>query len=220
MLSVLPIMLLEYILSIFNAPHSSFIASFYGAFVVAAFSEESVKWGLLFWLVWKSREFDQYYDGIVYAVCVSLGFACVENMLYVFQNGYGTAILRAVLSIPIHGFCGVIMGYFFSLAKFSQGKRNYFWLSLVIPVLLHGLFDFLLMYAAAMELPVLLLGLMALVFIIFIIFLWRMGLQNIKEHVARDNYSDCPDDKTSTMESSDHFKNGANPKSHTSRECF
>ncbi len=96
-----------------------FAKSFFDSFFLAAIPEEISKWLVLYWIVWKSREFDEHYDGIIYAVFVSLGFALVENIMYVVNRGMGVALIRAVLSVPGHGSFGVLMGYYFSLAKFG-----------------------------------------------------------------------------------------------------
>ena len=82
-------------------------------------------------LIWWDKNFDEYMDGIVYASFIGLGFACVENIMYVFsasaesfQTGIGTSITRALLSVPAHFLFGVVLGYFLSLAKFQKEKRN------------------------------------------------------------------------------------------------
>jgi RsiW-degrading membrane proteinase PrsW (M82 family) len=187
--SFLPAVFIELVLEWFNIFDSLFLSSVYDAFVVAALTEESLKWALLYLLVWRSRDFDQYYDGIVYAVFISMGFACVENVMYVVENGYGVAALRAVLSVPLHGLCGVIMGYFFSLARFSHRRSSgwYILLSLLPAVFAHGLYDFFPMYLMfSGEMPPVLPVLMVPAFAALIIFLWRTGLRKIKAHVERD----------------------------------
>jgi len=186
--SVLPIVPLEMLMSKFNVFESSLMSSFYEAFAVAALIEEGVKFLFLYLIIWKRREFDQYFDGIVYAVFVSLGFALVENILYVAQSGFGTAILRAILSVPGHGLFGVAMGYFFAFAKFSPGKKTgYLWLSFLIPLLFHGLYDFFLFYMGNNENTVMILLLFA-GFGALMIILWRVGTRAIKKHRGADNY--------------------------------
>lgn len=122
----------------------------YNAFIVAAIPEEAMK--LLFFrlLVRKNPFFDEHMDGIVYACCVSMGFAGLENMLYMLGNIdslAAVALTRAFLSVPGHFFFNVFMGYYYSLAVF--GNPNYKTRNLLLaffaPVLLHGTFDFLLM---------------------------------------------------------------------------
>jgi RsiW-degrading membrane proteinase PrsW (M82 family) len=165
-----------------------FSKSFYTAFIIAAGTEEVVKWLIVRKLIWSSKDFDQHYDGIIYAVFVSLGFALIENLMYVFNGGIHVAIMRAVLAVPGHGFFAVIMGYFLSLAKFETNKNKYLILSLFMPILFHGLYDFCLMYLAALgdKNPVLSLGLVVL-FTFVVIRLWIVGFKHIKLHLQKDN---------------------------------
>ena len=178
---------MSYIGTSFSSPFSK---SFFDAFFVAGFPEELSKFIILYWLVWKSKYFDEHYDSIVYAVFVGLGFALVENILYVFDSGLKTALLRGILSVPGHGFFAVIMGYFLSIAKLSQQgeRKKYLLLSVLIPILFHGTYDFILMYATNLGdsdsgISILLL----IVFTIFVIYLWRYGLKKIKITVAKNH---------------------------------
>ena len=118
----------------------------YSAFVVAGLTEEFFKFIVLYWLIWKNKEFDEKYDGIVYAVFISLGFAAVENVLYVTEYGASTGYLRAFTAVPAHAFFGVVMGFYFALARFIPGKKSVnLFKALLIPILLHGVYDFILM---------------------------------------------------------------------------
>lgn len=168
---------------------SPFAHAFYEAFFIAAIPEELSKFLVLYWLIWRHKEFDQYYDGILYAVCVSLGFALVENIMYVLEGGISVAITRGVLSVPGHGFFAVLMGYYFALAKFHERptRRKYLWLSLGMPVLFHGLYDFALFYIETEGLnEFVVLGLL-IFFTLIVIQLWRLGLKKIRLHVRRDH---------------------------------
>lgn len=171
-------------------------SAFYSAFVEAGFCEELCKFGLLFLLIWWNRNFNEHMDGIVYAAFVGLGFACVENVLYVLQaagndlaSGFTTSIIRALLSVPGHFLFAVIMGYFLSLAKFSQkGRFGYFVLSLLVPALVHGLFDWLLMIGDYIPTA---LGL--IFFALFIwgdIRLWKLGIRFIRRHQESSPFKD------------------------------
>ena len=169
--------------------NSGAMKSFFDAFFKAGIPEELSKWLIFYWLIRKAKDFDQYYDGILYAIFISMGFALVENIQYVFENGMGTAIVRSIISVPGHMLFAVPMGYYLSLSRFETGAsaRFHVFLSLAIPILLHGTFDFIIMYTAAKGplnhgLAVLLL----LAFVIFDIFMWRYGLRKIKEHIAKD----------------------------------
>ena len=184
--ATVPIVIVELLVGVFNKFDSALLYSLYEAFVVAAIVEEGFKFLFLYLIVWKRKEFDQHYDGIVYAVFISLGFALVENILYVFEYGIGTAIMRAILSVPGHGLFGVAMGYFFSLARFSPtGGRGMLWLSFLVPMLFHGLYNFFLMYIGESE-NELLIGLALLAFIVALVFIWRSGARYIKKHHATD----------------------------------
>ena len=118
-------------------------------FVVVAFSEEGAKYFMLRRNSWNSREFNCQYDGVVYAVFVSLGFALWENISYVMHYGFSTAIIRALTAIPGHTCFGVFMGIFYGIARkyANQGNeeksRLYQILAAIIPVLLHGSYDYI-----------------------------------------------------------------------------
>lgn len=126
------------------------------AFFGAALPEETAKLVLLLLFLRRNPDFDEWVDGIVYAACLGLGFAALENVFYLFNNlsdwaAVGT--LRAFLSIPAHFFFAVTMGYFVSRASFGDSaKRNRnLALALICPVVLHTLYDFPLMLSQMME---------------------------------------------------------------------
>jgi RsiW-degrading membrane proteinase PrsW (M82 family) len=160
----------------------------YNAFLIAAIPEEFSKFVVLYWIVWKSKDFDQRYDGILYAIFASMGFALVENILYVFQGGLGVALMRSVLAVPGHGFFAVLMGYYLSLAKFSEGsvRRRNLILSSAMPILFHGLYDFALFYSGAKDLNPFLVLLILVCFTYLVIRLWRLGFQKIRQHLEAD----------------------------------
>ncbi len=114
----------------------------YEAFVLASIPEETFKFAVLLWYVRRHSAFDEPMDGLVYGVAASLGFATLENVLYVAQGGLAVAILRAVTSLPAHATFGAIMGYYIGQSHFGRERRRMLlfkaWL---IPVLLHGLYD-------------------------------------------------------------------------------
>jgi len=95
-------------------------------FLVVAPVEEVLKFGAVMAVVFASREFNEWYDGILYAMVASLGFATLENIFYVVSLGVGVGMLRFVLSVPAHALFGGIMGFFLSGAKFS--RRSFPWL--------------------------------------------------------------------------------------------
>lgn len=117
---------------------------FIQAFIVVALSEEFSKYVIVKYFAQPKKAFNEPYDGIIYAVMVSMGFACTENILYVIQGGYGTAILRAFTAVPAHATFGVLMGYFMGLAKFSNNRIKLNIIGLFLAVLFHGAYDFFL----------------------------------------------------------------------------
>lgn len=129
-------------------PVNEFVVAFLDAFLVVAIAEEGFKYLLMRAVSWKHSAFNYRFDGIVYAVYTSLGFATFENVLYVLENGVGNALLRAVTSIPLHASCGVIMGIYYGRARGSanagnkSGVKNSIRLALLLPILIHGFYDF------------------------------------------------------------------------------
>ena len=189
---VLPIIMVELILDSgiqFFVKEQSIVNSFLQAFVVAGLVEESFKYMATLFVLRKNKYYDQFYDGIVYAVFVSLGFAFLENILYVVEHGMQTAIIRGLLTVPAHALFGVAMGYYISLSKMSNKKdasKNRF-LALFVPICLHGLFNFFLIDMENQKENQALLVIVYLIgFFIFNIVLWRFGLKNIKKHIALD----------------------------------
>lgn len=169
----LPVMLTESIFSSIDKAFSGLGKAFWEAFIVAALNEEGLKLAALSLLIWKSREFNEKFDGIVYAAFLSLGFAGVENFIYIYQHGYMTGIARAVTAVPAHALFGITMGFFFGMAKFYPAKRKkYLWLSFLIPFILHGIYDFILLSGQIILL---------IIFIPFIIYLWINGLRKMKK---------------------------------------
>ena len=126
------------------------------AFFGAAIPEECLKFLMLWLVVRNNRHFDEHFDGIVYAVCIGMGFAGIENVLYLYDNydnWLGVGIARALLAIPGHFFFAILMGYFYSLAHFASNiakKPMYLMLAIGMPVLAHGLYDGFLMVQAVL----------------------------------------------------------------------
>ena len=113
------------------------------AFFVAAIPEESFKLLGLWLLLRKNPYFDEHFDGIVYAVCIGLGFAAVENVFYVLgdEDWLSVAIARALLSVPGHYAFAVLMGYYYSLYHFVDHSPQVAVCVLLVPVFAHGTFD-------------------------------------------------------------------------------
>lgn len=139
-----------YILSMIGLAPDSTLYLLLENFLVIACAEEGVKRFALKKLTWKNAEFNFLFDGVVYGAAASLGFAAAENIMYVTGfGGLGTAFIRAFTAIPLHCITGIYMGHFYGMAKYAdnQGNRSaaqvYMKQSLLIPVFLHGLYDFL-----------------------------------------------------------------------------
>jgi protease PrsW len=127
------------------------------AFVFVALIEE----GLKFWVVKKKAfphpAFNEHYDGVIYAVVASLGFAALENVFYVMDGGISVGVIRSVLSVPAHALFGATMGYYFSLARFAGNKndeQSYLMKGLFYAVFWHGLYDFMLMSSSIISMIV------------------------------------------------------------------
>ena len=117
---------------------------FIKAFFVVGLSEEFSKYVIVRYYSQPRRAFNEPFDGIVYAVMVSMGFAMVENLMYVFQGGLQVALIRAFTAVPAHATFGIIMGYFMGKAKFNGMRIADNLIGLSLAVLLHGLYDFFL----------------------------------------------------------------------------
>ena len=123
--------------------------SFLLSFLVIALVEEGYKFVAFLSATWKNKEFNQKYDAIVYAVFISLGFATLENIVYIYNNDASIALYRGLISVPAHAFYAVASGFFLGLAKErslnKKSSKIYILLSFIVPVILHGLFDFFLL---------------------------------------------------------------------------
>lgn len=140
-----PITLTEKYITDFAPPQDSIYYPFFISFAVASFVEETYKYIILIFLIYKNNNYNEPFDGILYSVYISLGFATIENILYVFNpvlGGLHTAIARAIFSIPAHAIFGVYMGYYLSKEKFFKHKMKIF--SLLISIFIHGIYDLLL----------------------------------------------------------------------------
>lgn len=157
------------------------------AFFGAAIPEEIAKLFMLWLFLRKNRYFDEKMDGIVYAVCVSLGFAALENIMYLFSNVetfLSVGIARAIFAVPGHFCFGILMGYYYSFAKFypKAPEKNKV-LILVAPIIVHGLYDsilFIINVTPAIS------GVLLIVFLVFCHKMWKYGSQRLEEHLQRD----------------------------------
>lgn len=177
-LSALPTIVVERFLLSLNF-FTGLLASAFTAFIVAGLTEEYFKREVVLRVGYENKAFNEKLDGIIYAVFAALGFATVENLIYVLirysANPY-VGISRGVFSVPTHVLLGVTMGYYLSLAKFSSNEkleRIYLRKAILVPAILHGFFDFILMA----NVPHLL-----LFFIPYVIYLWIVNLKKLNQY--------------------------------------
>ena len=172
-------------------------------FIGVALVEEGLKWLIFKFFVFKDKNFNSLFDGLVYAIFISLGFAALENVLYVTQYGWMNALTRGVLSVPGHMFFSVMMGYYYSRWQILKEAREvevtlrnegtivsdkpYFTykgcavMSLLIPVLIHGTYNFCLTADNII---------FTVIFMIFIGFLYGFSFYTIKKVSASDGYNE------------------------------
>lgn len=174
-LTVIPSIIVEEILIAFNI-FPGVLGAFYNAFIVAGLTEEYFKRLAVLKYPYKTKFFNEKLDGIVYSVFVTMGFATVENIIYVafrYTNNPFIGLYRGIFSVPAHGVFGITMGYYLSLSKFDNNlerKRINMRKSLYMPVIMHGLFDFILMA----DIPQL-----TLIFVPYVIFLWVLNQRKL-----------------------------------------
>lgn len=164
-------------------------------FIGVALVEEGFKFIALYFATRKSKHFNSLFDGVIYAVFVSLGFAALENILYVLSNGFVNAVMRAITAVPGHMFFGVLMGYYYSMAHMydkagiheetliqngyisgpatlGQNSKKYRIYGIVMAILAHGFYD----YCCSVQLSY-----STLLFIGFLIFLYIYCFGKIKK---------------------------------------
>ena len=183
----------------FVSENAYFDYVFWIAFVGVALVEEALKWIAMVLVTRKNKNFNCLFDGIVYAVFVSLGFAAYENILYVFSYGWDTAVMRMLTAVPAHTFFAIFMGYYYSswhlhdVAKqqekrlvdngvISKPKRwisgtRFMVLSILIPTVVHGFYDYCCMRGddAGMQM-----------FYIFLIFLYIYCFRKVSKQSKAD----------------------------------
>lgn len=205
MLSVLPALGLEISASQITSNFPAFFKTTAGiainAYVFVALPEEIWKFLMLLWYAYRKKEFDEPFDGIVYAVMVGMGFATVENISYVSQYGLMTGIMRLFLAVPAHASFAIIMGYFMGKARFSAQKQRFLlFFGLFWATVFHGSYDFFLFlqesHTTGTDNASLLLFLGAMVSLVTGIILSKKAikehlklsvLQNTNEYNAEDN---------------------------------
>jgi len=177
LISVLAIYIEEWFIKINIFSES--INIFYMSFIVAGLVEEGLKSLILIPNLLKEENFNEKLDGIIYSVFLSLGFATVENIIYILYedptSAFEVGVIRSIISVPAHMMFGVIMGYYISKYKFTdcKSKKRNLILAIILPILLHGVFDFILMIQYRWSI---------IVFIAYIVYLWKISLDKLDEY--------------------------------------
>lgn len=183
----------------FSSSGSMFLYQFINNFICVALIEEFFKWLFTFLVTRNNKNFNCMFDGVVYSVFVSLGFAAAENLLYVYENGFGNAVLRMLTAVPAHCFFGVIMGYFYGRWFLNRGAGRLerrlrdarvipqgptafntgglLALSIFVPALAHGFYDF----CATMDEWI-----FTVAFFAFLIFLYIWFFRSVRGMSRRD----------------------------------
>lgn len=174
----------EFVLSSF-VQEGTVLYNFLLYFIVVAVSEEGFKYLLMKQRTWKDPEFNFQFDGVVYAVFVSLGFALWENISYVLMYGFGTALVRAVTAVPGHACFGVFMGAWYGLSRkyesygmHSQSKTCRV-VALLSSIVLHGCYDF----TASIENQN-----YAWIFVAFVVAMFLVAFRLVKKLSQNDRY--------------------------------
>jgi RsiW-degrading membrane proteinase PrsW (M82 family) len=170
-----PIMFIQHVLT----TEHIFEGHIANAFLATSLPEEFFKWFIVYFIIFHHDQFNEPYDGIVYCVSVSLGFATVENILYILANGLQVALGRAFMPVSSHALFGVIMGYYFGKGKFTIDNKRASWLlmALIIPYLFHGFYDYIFLTEKRWFTYI----------IPFMLFLWWLGMRKVKHarHLTR-----------------------------------
>lgn len=176
------------LIGVYPAEATSIWGSVSSAFFGAAIPEEMAKFFVLWLLLRKNRHFDEKIDGIVYAVCVSLGFAALENVIYLFsdtESFLSTGISRAIFAVPGHFGFGILMGYYYSLAKFyPDTKAKNLVLTIAAPIIAHGLYDSIIFSISCTPA---ISGILTILFLVFCHRMWKIGTRKIKEYLNQEN---------------------------------
>ena len=130
------------LMSVIPIDESSLSQQAVHAFILVAFIEEGSKFLFVRGVLYRNRNFNEPYDGIIYAVMVGMGFATLENILYSFQHGVGVALFRMFTAVPAHASFAVLMGYFLGKEKFEKRSNLFGVWALGSATLLHGAYDY------------------------------------------------------------------------------
>ena len=186
-ISTIPAIILEMVgtnvLTAIGLDPSSILFILIENFLVVGFAEEFSKRFMLKLGSWKDPNFNYLFDGVVYAVFVSVGFAALENVGYIMSFGLEVAPIRGLAAIPLHAICGMFMGHAYGLAKYYEKAGNYsasksaMKMSLVIPMLIHGFYDFCASVDSEM---------MGYIWLIFVVVIDIIAIRAVKRYAEND----------------------------------
>lgn len=177
-----PILFIQFVLE----EEQAFTNPFFINVIFTSSIEELMKWLIIFAVVLRHVEFDDPYDGVLYGAAVSLGFATVENVIYLLSFGIDQAFMRALLPVSSHALFGVVMGYYYGKGKFSSNsiQKKFIVLALIAPLVLHMIYNSILMLE----------GNFVYAMAPFMLFLWWFALRKVKqahehliEHLSRND---------------------------------
>ena len=183
----IPVAIIELIIHgvLFPTEPTNMFGTTLKAFLVYAVPEETAKLLALWLLLRKNPYFDEHFDGIVYAVCVGLGFAAFENVIYLFGSGnwMATALLRSFLAVPGHYAFAVLMGYYYSIYHFVDKSPKVATCIILVPILAHGIYDAIVMSAEVNEYVT---GIAFLVLIFFCIKMHKRAYRKVVALIEKD----------------------------------
>lgn len=170
-----PVLFIQFILE----EEQTFRNPFFINVIFTSSLEEMVKWLVIFAVILRHVEFDDPYDGVLFGVAVSLGFATVENVIYLLSFGLDQAFMRAMLPVSSHALFGVVMGYYYGKGKFSSDEiqKKFIFLAFFAPLGLHIMYNSILMLE----------GSFIYAMLPFMLFLWWFALRKVKlahEHLV------------------------------------
>lgn len=179
-ISVIITLVISFILGINNTEvnRNNFLNVFLYSFFGIALIEELSKWLCSYIFLRRNKNYNYLFDGIVYVTFISLGFATVENIIYTIACGVPTGLIRAITTVPAHAFFGITCGYYMSLSKKAKiscstiKAKLYLILSLLLPVLLHGFYDFCLLTENSI---------MFTIYLIFVVTLYTYSIYHVRK---------------------------------------
>ncbi|ORC36866.1 hypothetical protein B4O97_04370 [Marispirochaeta aestuarii] len=147
--STIPVLVLEILVDAFFSPWftNPLYLAVLEAFVVAALCEEGIKLMVVRYFLYRRAHFNEVMDGILYTVAAGLGFACLENIIYVASGGITVALTRAFTAVPLHAVCSALLGYALGMARFAptaDEEQRLISGGLFLAVFIHGTYNFLL----------------------------------------------------------------------------